>query len=52
MMLKFMAWFSAFVTIGFIVLMVFDYGNKAGELLSEIHEGHALFNQSVFHFSH
>ena len=25
-MLKFMAWFSAFVTIGFIVLMVFDYG--------------------------
>ena len=24
--LKFMAWFSAFVTIGFIVLMVFDYG--------------------------
>jgi len=25
-MLKFMAWFSAFVTIGFIVLLVFDYG--------------------------
>jgi len=25
-MFKFMVWFSAIVTIGFIVLMVFDYG--------------------------
>jgi len=25
-MFKFMVWFSAIVTIGFMVLMVFDYG--------------------------
>jgi len=25
-MFKFMVWFSAIVTIGFIVLMIFDYG--------------------------